>query len=56
MSDDWKYIGSAEGFLGGLIPPHKYVVENRRTGERRHVWAHDVDDIGRAIRDGNWDD
>jgi hypothetical protein len=56
MSDEWRYIGSAEGFLGSLAPPHKYLVENRRTGERRVVWAHNGDDIGRAIAAGNWAD
>jgi hypothetical protein len=56
MSDEWKFIGFGEGFFGSLLPPHRYIVEHRRTGERRYIWAQNIDDIGRAIAAGNWDD
>jgi len=56
MSGDWRLIGLAENALFALLPPRKFLVEHKRTRERRVVWAYDADQVGQAIAKGNWAD
>lgn len=56
MSDEWRVIGLAESGITAMLPPRRYLVENKRTGQRRVVLAHDRDSVGSAIEKGKWVD
>jgi len=56
MSDEWRVIGLAESGISAMLPPRKFLVEHKRTGERRVVLAYDRDSVGSAIERGKWVD
>jgi hypothetical protein len=66
MSDKWKIIHqessiiddviSQVGSLGTMDGYVTFTIENTETGETREVTADDVDDLGRRIADGEFDD
>jgi len=63
MTEDWKIIHS-EPASGGVSleaitlnfyqAPRRYTVQNKLTGERRKVVAHDHDDLRRKIAAGQF--
>jgi len=67
MSDDWEIVSSyglddaatdlaSLGMHSAFSGEHTYTVRNKETGEHRKVLAHNEEEVGQKIEDGEFID